>query len=303
MNMISTFTIKSDFDDLTLSGACCRPAEEPKSVLQIAHGMAEHKERYFPLMEYLAAHGVASVIHDHRGHGASVKSTDDLGFMYTGGWNAMVEDVKKVQDWARSQFPGLPLSLMGHSMGSMVVRSFTKRYDSTIERLIVCGCPSDNPAKGAGRILASLVGAIRGERFRSKLLDSMSFGSYNKPFEAEGDFAWLSANKENVKSYIADPLCGYCFTANGFKNLMGVMMDCYSPEGWAVANPSLKVMFISGGDDPCRIDDKAFGKAVQFIRDRGYSNVCSKLYPGLRHEILLEKSAETIFGDICDFLK
>lgn len=300
--MISTFTIKSDFDDLTLCGAYCKPEAGASCVLQIAHGMAEHKERYFPFMEYLAARGIASVIHDHRGHGASVKSPDDLGFMYAGGWNAMVEDVKKVQDWAKDRFPGLPVILMGHSMGSMVVRAFTKRYDSAIDGLIVCGCPSNNPAKGAGKVLASLVAAIRGDHFRSKLLDSMSFGSFNKPFEAEGELAWLSANRENVRSYIADPLCGFCFTANGFMNLMGVMMYCYSPKGWALANPSLRVMFISGGDDPCRIDDKAFGKAVQFMKDRGYSNVSSKLYPGLRHELLLEKSAEVIFDDIVRFI-
>lgn len=300
--MISTFTIKSDFDDLTLSGAYCKPEAGASCVLQIAHGMAEHKERYFPFMEYLAARGIASVIHDHRGHGASVKNPDDLGFMYAGGWNAMVEDVKKVQDWAKDRFPGLPVILMGHSMGSMVVRAFTKRYDSAIDGLIVCGCPSNNPAKGAGKVLASLVAAIRGGHFRSKLLDSMSFGSFNKPFEAEGELAWLSANRDNVKSYIADPLCGFCFTANGFMNLMGLMQDCYSSKGWTMQNSGMPVHFISGAEDPCRTSDKDFRKAVDAMKAVGYVNTDGRLYPGMRHEILNETDRATVWNDILSML-
>ena len=97
-----------------------------------------------------------------------------------------------------------------------------------------------------------------------------------------------------MKEYLADPLCGFCFTANGFLNLMRIMGMCYSPKGWQMKNPSMPVLFVSGADDPCRIDDKAFAKAVQFMRDRGYTNVKSKLYKGLRHEILLEKDAEDI---------
>ena len=99
---------------------------------------------------------------------------------------------------------------------------------------------------------------------------------------------------DRVKEYLADPLCGFCFPANGFLNLMRIMGMCYSPKGWQMKNPSMPVLFVSGADDPCRIDDKAFAKAVQFMRDRGYTNVKSKLYKGLRHEILLEKDAEDI---------
>ena len=97
-----------------------------------------------------------------------------------------------------------------------------------------------------------------------------------------------------MKEYIADPLCGFCFTANGFLNLMRIMQMCYSADGWQMKNPSMPVLFVSGADDPCRIDDKAFGKAVQFLRERGYHNVDSKLYKGLRHEILFETDAKDI---------
>ena len=173
-------TIISPVDGLKLSLIFSEPAEAPKGIVQIAHGMCEHKERYIPLMEYLCQNGYAVVCNDHRGHGASVKSPEDLGYMGKGGWLAMVDDTREVTLWAKKKWPGIPLTLFGHSMGSMVVRSYAKRYDSLIDSLIVCGCPSDNPAKGAGILLAKIIGRIKGWRFRPTILQKMSFGAYNK---------------------------------------------------------------------------------------------------------------------------
>ena len=299
---MKTLKLKASADELELAVAVAEPKGPAKGIFQIVHGMAEHKERYYAFMDVLASEGYVAVIHDHRGHGESLKSPDDLGYMYDGGWLAMVEDVKVVPDWAREQYPDLPVTLFGHSMGSMVVRSFAKRYDSSIQNLIVCGCPSDNPAKGAGRALTRVIALLRGWHYRPDLINNMSFGAYNKGFESEGPCAWLSRNHDNVVTYLKDPLSGYCFTANGFYGLLGVMKDCYSPRNWAMQNPALKVLFISGADDPCRIDDKAFAKAVDFMRKRGYTNVESKLYPGLRHEILQEKEAPEVYSDILNFL-
>lgn len=299
---MKTLKLKASADELELAVAVAEPKGPAKGIFQIVHGMAEHKERYHAFMDVLASEGYVAVIHDHRGHGESLKSPDDLGYMYDGGWLAMVEDVKVVQDWAHEQYPDLPVTLFGHSMGSMVVRSFAKRYDSSIQNLIVCGCPSDNPAKGAGRALTRVIALLRGWHYRPDLINNMSFGAYNKGFESEGPCAWLSRNHDNVVTYLKDPLSGYCFTANGFYGLLGVMKDCYSPKNWAMKNPALKVLFISGADDPCRIDDKAFAKAVDFMRKRGYTNVESKLYPGLRHEILQEKEAPEVYSDILNFL-
>lgn len=295
--------IDASADGVRLSVVVCEPEGQAKGIFQIVHGMAERKERYFPFMEYLAQNGYVVVINDIRGHGESVKNPDcDLGYMYKGGWKAMVEDVKVVQDWTLKNFPGLPVILFGHSMGSLVVRSFAKRYDSSLSGLIVCGSPSDNPAKGAGDALAVIIAGLCGGHCRPQVINKMSFGAYNKNFASEGEFAWLSKNRENAESYIADPLCGYCFTANGFHGLLGVMKDCYGAKGWAVAKPDMPILFISGGDDPCRVDDKSFAAAVDFIKSRGYRNVTSRLYPGLRHEILLEKEGPQIWADILNFI-
>lgn len=299
---MQTSTIAPPVDGIQLSLIYTEPENAPKGIVQIAHGMCEHKERYIPLMEFLAANGYAVVCNDHRGHGASVKSEADLGYMGKDGWLHLVEDLKAVTEWARDKWPGVPLTLFGHSMGSMAVRSYAKRYDKLIDCLIVCGCPSDNPAKGGGILLAKLIGSIKGWHYRPIILQAMSFGSYNKPFKDEGwASAWVCSDPEILKAYHSDPLCQYVFTADGFLNLLLLMKDCYSKDGKA-GNPKLPVRFISGAEDPCRIDDKSLGKAVQTIKDWGYTDVTLKVYPGLRHEIHNETYHQEVWNDILSYL-
>ena len=141
MNMLKR-RIEASSDGLRLAMLISEPVGEPKGIVQIVHGMCEHKERYIPFMEYLSAHGYVCAIHDHRGHGETVLNEEDLGYMYKGGWRALVEDIKLVQNEIKASYPALPYTLFGHSMGSMAVRSFTKRYDDSIDTLFVCGCPS-----------------------------------------------------------------------------------------------------------------------------------------------------------------
>ena len=303
--MKEQFTLTASADDLQLAGLAVTPENgQPKAVVQLVHGMCEHKERYEETMRYLAACGYASVIIDLRGHGASVKSPEDLGYMYGGGWKALVEDIRLVNDWIRGRFPGCKIILFGHSMGSMAVRSFVKRYDDCVDALIVCGTPADNPVKGMGKTLAWLIGLTRGWHYRPQLLQQMSFGSFNKPFaQEEWPLAWVCSNPEILKSYHEDPLCQYVFTANGFYNLLGLMQDCYADKGWAVHRPQLPVLFISGAEDPCRGDDRQFQQAVDKLKKAGYGCVTAKLYPGMRHEILNETRCQEVRDDLLRFFE
>lgn len=143
-----------------------------------------------------------------------------------------------------------------------------------------------------------------GEHCRPKLLQRLSFGHYNAPFADEGyATAWVCSDKVTLETYHNDPLCMFQFTANGFSNLMSLMKDCYSPEGWKVSKAALQVHFISGADDPCMISRKAIGKAVELMRKVGYKNVNLKLYEGMRHEILNETDKQQVWNDILENLK
>lgn len=293
-------SLPASSDSLQLSVLTVAPSDgEYKGVVQLVHGMCEHKERYIPFMRFLAENGYAVIIHDHRGHGASVHSQEDLGYFYEGGYRAMIEDVRLVGGLARELYPDRPLYLFGHSMGSMAVRAYCKRYDDEIDGLIVCGSPSYNPASGIGRNLAQCAGRRHGDHYRPKKIQQMAFGSFSKRFKDEPSAnAWICSDPEVVAAYDANPLCNYQFTANGFVNLFGLMQDAYAKKGWRMAQPDLPIVFISGSEDPCLGNERKFNAAVKRMQQAGYSDVKSKLYPGMRHEILNEVDKAMVWNDV-----
>ena len=298
MSTTENITLNSAYDGLPLSVMLVRPEGEPRGLVQLAHGMCEHKERYQAFMEFLAERGCLCVINDHRGHGASVRSADDLGYFYENGDEALVEDLHQITLWMREKWPGLPLVLFGHSMGSLAVRAYADRYDKDIDALIVCGSPGENAAAGAGLVLIRLLSALFGERYHSALVQKMTIGAFAKRFpSAEHPSSWISANEENVIAYEADPLCSFSFTLNGNRALLRLMRRAYglSPTR---GNPALPVRFFSGAEDPCAPDEKGFWKAVEKMRQAGFADVEGKLFPGLRHEILNETNRAEVFETI-----
>ena len=300
MPTIDNLTLPSAVDDLPLSVCVVAPeGGEPKALVQLAHGMAEHKERYLPFMEFLAGRGYACVINDHRGHGASVKSPDDLGYFYAGGANALVADMHQLTLWFRAKYPGKKLFLFGHSMGSLAVRVYRQRYDGDIDGLVVCGSPGANPAAGAGLLLNKVMTAFKGERYVSTMFVQMTTGGFAKAHpDPNTKNAWLSTNQDNVRKYDADPLCGFPFTLNGYKALLELMRDAYRPA--PAGNPALPVHFISGAEDPCAPDKKGFDDAVACMRRNGYRCVTARQYPGMRHEILNQTQRQLVYDDLLD---
>ena len=300
MSKTETFKIKSNADGLELSVLTVVPEGEPKALVQLVHGMAEHKERYLPFMQFLAEHGYACLINDHRGHGASVKSPDDLGYFYAGGADALLKDLHQLTLWFRSRYPGRQLFLFGHSMGALSVNNYRHRYSADIDALVICGNPGRNPAASAGLALNKLMTLFKGERYISKLFVNMSTGSFSKRHpDPTTQNAWLSTNQDNVRAYDADPLCGFPFTLNGYKALLTLMRDAYVPG--PATNPNLPVFFISGEDDPCAPDEKGFNDAVNRMKADGYTHVAAKRYPGMRHELLNHTNPQIVYDDLLAF--
>ena len=291
----------SEQDKLRLDGFLIAP-KEGKAILQISHGMCEHKERYIPFMEYMAAKGYICVIHDHRGHGKSIRSQEDLGYFYKNGGENLVEDLHQITKEIKAQYAGLPYFLFGHSMGSLAVRCYIKKYDAELDGLVVCGSPSENAMAGIGILIDKAVQKYRGEHGRSSVIDTVFSKGFEKAFEEEKTpHAWICSDKEVVAAYNADPLCNFTFTLNGYEALLWLVKQTYSMQGWKVENPDLPISFISGEKDPCMIDTKKFFEAVEQIKKVGYTKVSSKLYQGMRHEVLNEIGKEHVYADVMDF--
>ncbi len=297
------FRITSNHDSLDLGVSLFIP-EHPQAILQIVHGMAEHRFRYYDFMEFCAAQGFVIIIHDHRGHGDSVKSSQDLGYFYEHGVDGVVADVHQITEYIKSQYPGLPLTLLGHSMGSLIARCYAKQYDYELNRLIICGSPSKNLAARAGRALVRAIKLFRGDRYRSRLVSNLFNRNFSKRFPNEGsENSWIVSDPAVVAAYDADPKSGFNFTLNGYEALLSLSLETYRKKGWQLQNPTLPILFIAGSDDPCIISHRDFAKAVNFMRKVGYTDVRSRLYPGMRHEILNEIGKQDVWQDVVDFAR
>ena len=295
-------TVESKVDQLPLS-VLVAEGEAPKAILQVAHGMCEHKERYLPFFEFLVENGFACIIHDHRGHGKSVRSDADLGYLYGGGGNALVEDLHEVTLLAKKRWPNLPLLLLGHSMGSLVVRCYVKKYDKELAGLVVMGAPAKNPAVGVGRMLAKMQRTFKGAHYPSPMLNNMAFSGYIKSVpDRKTDFDWLSVNEENVAAYMADPYCGFPFTVDGFLGLFDVLGGTYSKAPWPGRKADLPIWFISGQYDPCIGSEENFRFAVQHMKNAGYVDVTGEQIPGMRHEVLNETGHEAVYEKVLEKL-
>ncbi len=301
------FTLQSKYDNLALS--CAEYAAEgvtqtnAKGVVQIVHGMCEYKERYEDFIDYLTQNGYIVFAHDHRGHGGSVTANENLGYFGDKKGEAIVDDAALVTDEIRRLYPGLSVTLFGHSMGSLVVRAYIQKYEEKIDKLIVCGSPSKNSLAGFGLMLNGVISAFRGKKYRSRLMANASTGGGDDKFPGEGKNAWLTRDKTVVEKYNADEKCNFVFSCNGFSNLLHLVKNAYKKKKYSAKHSDLPIFFMAGADDPVIGSEKKWLAAQQFLRDVGYKNVTGKLYPKMRHEILNELGKEEVYADALAFIE
>ncbi len=301
------FTLQSKYDNLALS--CAEYTAEgvtqtnAKGVVQIVHGMCEYKERYEGFIDYLTQNGYIVFAHDHRGHGGSVTANENLGYFGDKKGEAIVDDAALVTDEIRRLYPGLSVTLFGHSMGSLVVRAYIQKYEEKIDKLIVCGSPSKNSLAGVGLMLNGVISVFRGKKYRSRLMANASTGGGDDKFPGEGKNAWLTRDKTVVEKYNADEKCNFVFSCNGFSNLLHLVKNAYKKKKYPAKHSDLPIFFMAGADDPVIGSEKKWLEAQQFLRDVGYKNVTGKLYPKMRHEILNELGKEEVYADALAFIE
>lgn len=277
----------------------CAPPEGGRAILQLSHGMCEYVRRYAHFADFLRRRGIIFCGHDHIGHGESVGSSEELGRIpCRGGVEYLLTDLHTMTQTVKAKYPGLPVILLGHSMGSFIARLYVARYFSEICGFVMMGTGGPEPLVGLGKALAKFRIARQGENYRSRLLQKLAFGNYNRRYaRPHGIFDWISKDPAVVEAYVNDPLCGFMFTAGAFYVLFDLLDRVSRPVWFRTYPKALPTLIASGGMDP--VGKFGAGPRVVYrrLKARGVP-VSLKIYPADRHEILNETDKERVFADI-----
>ncbi len=288
-----------------LKGKIYLPEENTqiKGYLHVVHGMTEHIARYDYFMKTMANNGYIVFGYDHLGHGYTATSDSELGFIaHKNGYDLLQKDVKIFSDEVIKEYGNYDYYLLGHSMGSFIVRSATLNYVSP-KKLIIMGTGGPNPATDIGIFLIDIIKLFRGEKYISEFIYKMAFGSYNKNFKQENSgISWLTKDLEVRKAYENDRFCSFKFTVSAMRDLLKVQKIANSKKWFKKVDGSIPYLLVSGSLDPVGNNGKGVEKVYKNLIKNG-KTATLKLYENCRHEILNDDKKEQVINDILEFLK
>jgi len=285
-------------DGTKLSILTYTPKTEAKAILHIFHGMGEHKNRYIPFMEFMTKQGYILVAHDHRKHGESIPKVDMQGIFLRGDtWDKVLHDASLVAMDLKKDHPDLPYIILGHSMGSVILRRFLIDYQNIADKAIIMGTlPPYSKAMGLMPItLAKLISLFKRDGSRSPFIANLVASPLQKDYQdPRTEFDWLTRDEEIVDRYIKDPLCGYAYTPKFyqefFKGILGLTDLAFLKKG-----KDIPLLFISGEQDPVGNNGQGVKKVFEAYKEAGYTKTSLNLIKDARHEVLNELDKETTY--------
>lgn len=300
-NVIDKKILSSDQKN-TLSGVMYIPDGDIRGIFHLVHGMTEYIGRYAPLFENLASAGYLCVGFDNLGHGNTARK-EDLGFIASkNGWAYMVDDVKLFADSIKSDYPDLPYFLMGHSMGSFITRIAVSKYPDLADKYICCGTAGKNPVANMGLLLCNIIKAVYGERAVSPFIENIAFGSYNKRFDGDTKYEWLTKDREIIKKYAQDKFCTFHFSVSAMHDLVTLIKICNGKKCFVNTRDDLPILLIAGNMDPVGNYGKGIKEVYNKYQAFGNTNIKMFLYENCRHEIHNDTCKEQMTEDILKFI-
>ena len=307
-----------------LSAARVLPDRKPRFCVQLLHGFSERKERWYPLMQFIAMCGGIALIHDLRGHGATCPADlfDDgsgprnpedavasLGYdceILRGDLDGIYEAFG--DPWGERDETSarpVPRFLFGHSMGALMAASYAARSSWSVDGLILSGLPHRERFVSAGLAGLWLMSLFTGDAARPKGLNRRAFSRFNRGFEPEpesdGSFLWLANDISVRRAFADDPLCNRPHPLGDYRNLLRLVRDVWKPAMWDKPE-NIPVLLMAGEKDPVAGGASAMRFAEKFFRDMGFQSVTERMYRGMRHEIFMDWGRDAVFGDLCRFI-
>ncbi len=299
---IRALSVPSTDNIHTLQGKIFIPEGEIKGLFHIVHGMTEYIDRYDHLFAVLAENGYVCFGYDNLGHGKTAKDDSELGFIaHNNGWRYLVNDVISFSDTVKEMYPDMPLTLMGHSMGSFIARLAFENHSDIYKNVIICGTSGPNPLSKIGLLFAKFKKIINGEKYISNTVYNLAFGSYNKRFDGDTDYEWLTKDKALIEKYSKDKYCTFKFTLSAMIDLMNLLSACNRKQWFQNINKNTPIFLISGKEDPVGNYGEGVKEVYEKLKLSG-ANVKLKLYPNCRHEIHNDSCKDEMFKDILEFI-
>lgn len=286
-----------------------RPEGDAKAVLQICHGMVEHISRYEDFAEFLCDHGYCVVGNDHLGHGKSVQSITEYGFFEESNGNACVlGDIHTLRQRTAGRYPDIPYFMMGHSMGSILLRQYIQMYGTGLSGAIMIGVVAERSSVQleAGRMLCAAIAALRGWHHKSYFVDGLVIGEFEKRTKKEGPHSrrlWITSDREMMERYLSDPLCMFTFTVNAYYSMFTGMLEMQKRERVAMIPKALPIHFAAGTEDPVGDFGSGVEKVYEKYKAAGIGDVSIRLYPGDRHELLNETDRAQVYEDLLAWME
>ena len=275
------------------------------ATLLIVHGMAEHSGRYAEFAQFLADHGVAVATYDQLGHGKTVKSAKDLGFFgHEHPVQSLLKDVIVMADSLKARHPTVPHFVMGHSMGSFIVRNVLKHHARNFSGAILMGTADTNPLTKILLPVNKLLTKVAPKKPNTLIANTMNkvLNSKLNNRTSSSEFAWLSEDAAAVEAYEADPLNGFAFTNNGFLTLFTLMEAGLKKDWAATIARDFPMLLVSGENDPIGDMGRGIRKIATRLDKQHFDHISVQLYPHMRHEPLHEKNKQQVYQDILDWI-
>lgn len=283
-------------DGLPLAVTITKPiGKQIKGIVQVIHGILEHKNRYQDFADFLAAQGYLVLTSDNRGHGESNNEQNPLGHMP--GVERMVADQVYLTNFIKAQYPDVPLYLYGHSFGSILARNYLKENDDLIDKLLLTGTVSYEKLAPLGIQLAKIAQRLTGKEKHSWLLKKLSgYGAEDK--------SWLTNDLSQIEKLNGDTQIIPGYTNQGVSTIWQADYELKQIKKYRCQNPMLPILSLSG------MEDEAITGGLSGLADTkstleaiGYQHVEVFEYEGMKHEVINEINNQLVYQRILEFFE
>lgn len=279
--------------------------KKPVGIIQIAHGMIDHIERYDELAEYLTDKGYIVTGNDHLGHGESVAKKEDLGFFTKKHPSSyVVKDMYRLTTIMKSKYPTLPYFLIGHSMGSFLTRRYITLHGHVLDGVAILGTGNHPvPLLWTGKFLSTMISLFYGKRHVSPFVNKLMFGNFNKKItDPKTKNDWMTMDERKIQEYCDDPKCQFGFSINGCSMILDTLLYLSKVRNMKKIPKTLPIFLAAGKEDPVGNYGKSVTKLAKRYQRYGLNCQCM-IYDGFRHELHNELNRDLVFDDLYQWLK